>query len=205
VVQVRHEPDGDLHIDVALDAAYSTLIDEVNSSEQHGALLVEFMPRDGGHLPVPAVSDHLRLTGAWVDDTDHGWNELHPVWSEQINGGAVSRSGPQYGGSPPYDRSYDAAEGCRDQQGAPCQGYGGESSTETRRGSGSSASGGHEGSSAAPSAPGSSGGNAPFCTTHRCIESFNEATGTIVQCADGEWSHSGGRPGVCSRHGGVKE
>jgi hypothetical protein len=44
-----------------------------------------------------------------------------------------------------------------------------------------------------------------FCTTHQCIPSFSEGTGTIVQCADGQWSHSGGRPGVCSRHGGVKQ
>ena len=50
-----------------------------------------------------------------------------------------------------------------------------------------------------------SGTPAGFCTTHQCIPSFSEGTGTIVQCADGEWSHSGGRPGVCSRHGGVKE
>jgi hypothetical protein len=46
---------------------------------------------------------------------------------------------------------------------------------------------------------------ANFCTTHQCIPSFSEGTGTIVQCADGEWSHSGGHPGVCSGHGGVKE
>ena len=53
--------------------------------------------------------------------------------------------------------------------------------------------------------PPPSGTPADFCTTHQCIPSFSEGTGTIVQCADGEWSHSGGRPGVCSRHGGVKE
>jgi hypothetical protein len=45
---------------------------------------------------------------------------------------------------------------------------------------------------------------ADFCTTHKCIASFAEGRGTIVQCADGEWSHSGGRPGVCSRHGGPR-
>jgi hypothetical protein len=45
---------------------------------------------------------------------------------------------------------------------------------------------------------------ADFCTTHNCIPSFAEGHGTIVQCADGEWSHSGGRPGVCSRHGGPR-
>jgi hypothetical protein len=26
----------------------------------------------------------------------------------------------------------------------------------------------------------------------------------MVQCRDGMWSHSGGRPGACSHHGGVR-
>jgi hypothetical protein len=56
---------------------------------------------------------------------------------------------------------------------------------------------------AAPRPPASSS-PADFCTTHQCIASFDEGHGTIVQCADGEWSHSGGRPGVCSRHGGPR-
>jgi hypothetical protein len=43
-----------------------------------------------------------------------------------------------------------------------------------------------------------------FCATHRCIASFSTGRGTIVQCADGEYSHSGGLPGVCSRHGGPR-
>jgi hypothetical protein len=44
-----------------------------------------------------------------------------------------------------------------------------------------------------------------FCDTHACIPSFEEGTGSIVQCADGMWSRSGGRPGACSHHGGVAE
>jgi hypothetical protein len=66
------------------------------------------------------------------------------------------------------------------------------------------------GTQATPSAPGAATGPpatstpADFCTMHRCIPSFDEGHGTIVQCADGEWSHSGGRPGVCSRHGGPR-
>ena len=43
---------------------------------------------------------------------------------------------------------------------------------------------------------------APFCSTHDCIDNFDNGTGYIVQCVDGEWSHSGGRPGACSYHGG---
>jgi hypothetical protein len=56
------------------------------------------------------------------------------------------------------------------------------------------------GSPSAPSAPSPSGG--PFCDTNTCIDNFENGTGYIVQCADGEWSHSGGRPGACSYHGG---
>lgn len=44
---------------------------------------------------------------------------------------------------------------------------------------------------------------ADFCATHDCIPSYDEGTGSQVQCADGTWSHSGGRPGACSWHGGV--
>jgi hypothetical protein len=61
--------------------------------------------------------------------------------------------------------------------------------------------------SATSSPPASTGATAipsDFCTTHQCIASFAEGHGTIVQCADGEWSHSGGLPGVCSRHGGAR-
>ena len=44
---------------------------------------------------------------------------------------------------------------------------------------------------------------AGFCATHECIDNFDEGVGSIVQCADGMWSRSGGRQGACSHHGGV--
>jgi hypothetical protein len=44
--------------------------------------------------------------------------------------------------------------------------------------------------------------SASFCSTHDCIDNFDNGTGYIVQCVDGEWSQSGGRPGACSYHGG---
>ena len=51
-------------------------------------------------------------------------------------------------------------------------------------------------------APSGSAAPADFCSTHVCIPSFASGTGYIVQCADGEWSHSGGNQGACSDHGG---
>jgi hypothetical protein len=45
-------------------------------------------------------------------------------------------------------------------------------------------------------------GGSGFCSTHSCIGNFDNGRGSVVQCADGEWSHSGGLPGACSGHGG---
>lgn len=56
----------------------------------------------------------------------------------------------------------------------------------------------------AEQSPESSAESADFCDTRDCIESFDEGTGYRVQCADGTWSQSGGRPGACSWHGGVR-
>jgi hypothetical protein len=44
--------------------------------------------------------------------------------------------------------------------------------------------------------------DAQFCSTHTCIAYFPYGRGFIVQCFDGEWSHSGGIQGACSYHGG---
>ena len=42
-----------------------------------------------------------------------------------------------------------------------------------------------------------------FCNYFNCISSFWESTnGYVIQCADGEFSHSGGVSGSCSSHGG---
>jgi hypothetical protein len=41
-----------------------------------------------------------------------------------------------------------------------------------------------------------------FCDYAQCIPNFDQGTGTIVMCADGQWSHSGGQSGACSGHRG---
>jgi hypothetical protein len=43
-----------------------------------------------------------------------------------------------------------------------------------------------------------------FCASHSCIPNFDNGHGSIVQCADGMWSHSGGVQGACSDHGGER-
>jgi hypothetical protein len=117
---ISHEEDGDLHIGVDTRGA---LTNAVNRSKLGGNLVVEFMPRDGDHLPAPRVGDRISLTGAWVLDRNHDWEELHPVWSETL-AGVSYRSGPQYGGSPPGVGSSEASARCRTNNGGPCRGYG---------------------------------------------------------------------------------
>ena len=118
----REKPpgDGDLHIRLTLDPQYVSLKNAVNDQMQHGDLVVEFMPR--GHLPKPQVGQHVTLVGAWVLDRQHGWKELHPVWSMRVNGHTYT-SGPQNGGSPPGDKSKTSEGDCLD-HGQHCKGFG---------------------------------------------------------------------------------
>jgi hypothetical protein len=44
--------------------------------------------------------------------------------------------------------------------------------------------------------------DAQFCSSHTCITNFPNGSGTVVECNDREWSHSGGISGACSHHGG---
>ncbi len=41
-----------------------------------------------------------------------------------------------------------------------------------------------------------------FCEEHHCIGNFTTEGGTVVECSDGSYSHSGGLSGACSDHGG---
>jgi hypothetical protein len=44
---------------------------------------------------------------------------------------------------------------------------------------------------------------ANFCSYFNCIPSFWKSTnGYVEECSDGTYSHSGGRSGSCSYHGG---
>jgi hypothetical protein len=126
VDDVRDEEDGDIHVLVDLDNQYRGMLMANNHTEQGGDLVVEFMPRDYGHLPRPSIGDRLALTGAYVDDSEHSWAELHPVWALSLNGGPVSHSGPQFGGSPPSALSSNALATCHTNTGARCHGYSGE-------------------------------------------------------------------------------
>lgn len=81
VTKVKHEPDGDYHILVLLDAPYADVVNDVNREKQGGALVVEVIPSDQAKVPTPKVGDQVRVTGAQVLDKQHGgWAEIHPAW-----------------------------------------------------------------------------------------------------------------------------
>jgi hypothetical protein len=56
---------------------------------------------------------------------------------------------------------------------------------------------------ATPDVPSAGSEDSSFCDTHDCIPNFDNGNGSVVQCADGTYSHSGGIQGACSHHGGV--
>lgn len=90
------EKDGDYHIRVKLDSQYSNLINSVNNDKQHGDLVVEPICQHkvtqadaisacqdfNGHIDIPPVGTHVKITGSYVLDLQHGgWAEIHPVTS----------------------------------------------------------------------------------------------------------------------------
>jgi hypothetical protein len=92
VVHVRHEADGDLHVQFALDPGQESLLNDGNMRRQHGTLVVELMCEgnvtqadaegvcsDWHQDMTLANRSHVRITGSYVEDLEHGWMEMHPV------------------------------------------------------------------------------------------------------------------------------
>src|ERR1700737_1320428 len=101
IESARPEKDGDFHIRLQLDPQYRSMLNAKNRSGQHGALGVEpvFMNPvkqrdtldehacDGFSQDVytpDMLGTHVRVTGAYVTDMEHGWTEIHPVTSITI-------------------------------------------------------------------------------------------------------------------------
>jgi len=90
------EKDGDVHISLALDREHRYLLNRDNRRKHHGTLVVETVPADqpgcrkgervrygtctGADVRTPKRGERIRVTGPWVLDRPHGWNEIHPAW-----------------------------------------------------------------------------------------------------------------------------
>jgi hypothetical protein len=71
--------DGDIHIALRLDRGQEGLLSGGNA-RVGGTLIVEIIPWDRARVLVPAEGERVEVVGPWVDDTAHGWNEIHPAW-----------------------------------------------------------------------------------------------------------------------------
>jgi hypothetical protein len=87
VEKVKQEAyDGDIHIELRLDPGQDGLLSSGNA-RVGGTLILEIIPWDRSRVPVPEVGQRIEVVGPWVDDTAHGWNEIHPAW--WISAGAI--------------------------------------------------------------------------------------------------------------------
>jgi hypothetical protein len=91
IVSVRKEPDGDIHL--RLRVGDRSLLNDANFSGQDGTLVLEIIcagpvtQRDAEatclgfqqNIIIPERNEQVRVTGAFVRDREHGWNEIHPV------------------------------------------------------------------------------------------------------------------------------
>ena len=98
------EADGDIHIRVTIDPAYQYMINSANVSGQHGDLVVEplcvanvtqtdAIASCTGYtntVYIPNVGERVQITGSYVTDNNHGWNEIHPVTSITIFNGKTN-------------------------------------------------------------------------------------------------------------------
>ena len=98
--RVIDEADGDVHLRLNLDQAYSNLTNSGNQGyPQYGDLVVEIIcvnppsqtdaipacQNYTNQIPVPSTGQHITITGPYVLDTDHYyWAEIHPVYSLAI-------------------------------------------------------------------------------------------------------------------------
>jgi hypothetical protein len=97
VDEVRNEADGDFHIRFHLDPQFASLLNQANMSSQQGDLVLEPVCQHkvtqpdavqpckpyAGPFFQPQVGQRYLVWGAHVNDSVHGWNELHPVTSMQ--------------------------------------------------------------------------------------------------------------------------
>ena len=100
VTLLRHEDDGDYHLNLGVDSQFASLLNAKNISDNRGYLVLEIVPADqpgcpfpspspgydygqctNTNLPLPPRGQHVSVTGPYVLDQEHGWNEIHPIWA----------------------------------------------------------------------------------------------------------------------------
>ena len=94
----RKERDGDLHMLVKLDPGFESLLNDQNITRQRGDLVIEpvcvgrvtqadamdVCTNYASTIVIPPIGTRVEITGSFVFDTEHGWNEIHPVTSIKV-------------------------------------------------------------------------------------------------------------------------
>ncbi len=128
---MRHEDDGDIHVNLSLPAGETHLLDQANYSYEDGELVTEIVPADqpgcspgkppplpatayrspgynyglctGADVPTPPLGSEVTVTGPYVLDSDHGWMEIHPVWAVRIVSKPAAPPAPVQSSAPAPD------------------------------------------------------------------------------------------------------
>ena len=74
---VFEQYDGDVHIDLRPD---DPSLLAAGNDRVGGNLIVELIPFDRSRVAVPDEGARIEVVGPWVEDDQHGWNEIHPAW-----------------------------------------------------------------------------------------------------------------------------
>lgn len=95
ISEIDADDDGDEHMLLHLDAGQESLANKKNFKKKGGDLVVEVVCAHPPALKkaksacrnyhatiqLPKQGDHVVVTGAFVNDTHNGWNEIHPATS----------------------------------------------------------------------------------------------------------------------------
>jgi len=87
------DPDGDQHLLLKLDPGQESLVNKRNKKKKDNELVIEIVcanpttmkkPQKAcagytNRIPIPAMGQHVKVTGSYVLDTHNGWMEIHPV------------------------------------------------------------------------------------------------------------------------------
>lgn len=215
VSSVRREPDGDVHVDLAVDSAFRSMLVAGNTSHRHGWLLVEVVPADepgcpagqpvpatagydygtctGATVPTPTVGEQVWVTGPYVIDTVHGWAEIHPAWQIASTAPAPPAEPTAAAAAPSTPTGVAAAAPPATQPPAPA------AAAQDLCGAPANPYGYtfcHRGNLITHP-------DAGVCNYFDCIANFSRGQGYLTECADHRFSLSGGRRGVCAQHGGA--
>ena len=133
VASVRSEPDGDVHLLLALPPGRANLLNSGNNADTHGDLVAEIIcvgtvsqadaesacASHVNQVQVPLVGERVRISGTYVLDADHGWMEIHPVSSLTVLAAPPSPAAPAAPPAPagcypkaPSGNCYEPGEFC---------------------------------------------------------------------------------------------